>query len=124
MDRTGLNKTLLDHLEAMPNVKLLFNHKLVGADFRKKTAWFEHRTKSPEEQGDEFEINFDLMIGAEGPSPLVAIMPGIIIGSGVVGLIWGEVLRRRHLDVYRAMQHEDQIPESQELPVVANHPHS
>lgn len=66
MDRTGLNKTLLDHLEAMPNVKLLFNHKLVGADFRKKTAWFEHRTKSPEEQGDEFEINFDLMIGADG----------------------------------------------------------
>ena len=66
MDRTGLNKTLLDHLEAMPNVKLMFNHKLVGADFRKKTAWFEHRTKSPEEQGDEFEINFDLMIGADG----------------------------------------------------------
>lgn len=69
-------------------------------------------------------VNFDLMIGAEGPSPLVAIMPGIIIGSGVVGLIWGEVIRRLRPDVYRAMQHEDQIPESQELPVVTNHPHS
>ncbi|KAL7779095.1 hypothetical protein CFE70_008598 [Pyrenophora teres f. teres 0-1] len=66
MDRTGLNKTLIDHLEAMPNVKLIFNHKLVGVDFRKKVAWFEHRTKSAEEQGDEFEIRFDLMIGADG----------------------------------------------------------
>jgi len=58
MDRTGLNKTLLDHLEAMPNVKLIFNHKLVGVDFKKKVAWFEHRTKSAEEQGDGFEIPF------------------------------------------------------------------
>ncbi|EUC48067.1 hypothetical protein COCMIDRAFT_88479 [Bipolaris oryzae ATCC 44560] len=66
MDRTGLNKTLLDHLEAMPNVKLMFNHKLVGADFKKKIAWFEYRPKSPEEQGDEFELSFDLMIGADG----------------------------------------------------------
>ena len=66
MDRTGLNKALLDQLEAMPNVKLMFNHKLVGADFRKKIAWFEHRPKSAEEQGDEFEITFDLMIGADG----------------------------------------------------------
>ncbi|KAF2856699.1 kynurenine 3-monooxygenase-like protein [Plenodomus tracheiphilus IPT5] len=66
MDRTELSKTLLDHLEAMPNVKLIFNHKLVGVDFEKKVAWFEHRTKSIEQQGDEFEINFDLMIGADG----------------------------------------------------------
>ena len=66
MDRTGLNKTLLDHLEAMPNVKLIFNHKLVGVDFQKKVAWFEHRAKSIEQQGDEFEIRFDLMIGADG----------------------------------------------------------
>ncbi|KAH9868396.1 kynurenine 3-monooxygenase, mitochondrial precursor [Plenodomus biglobosus] len=66
MDRTELSKTLLDHLEAMPNVKLIFHHKLVGVDFEKKVAWFEHRTKSIEQQGDEFEINFDLMIGADG----------------------------------------------------------
>lgn len=66
MDRTGLNTILLDYLEAMPNVKLFFNHKVVGVDFRKRVAWFEHRTKSIEEQGDEFEIDFDLMIGADG----------------------------------------------------------
>ncbi|MDN5804067.1 MAG: APC family permease, partial [Microlunatus sp.] len=28
-------------------------------------------------------LNFDVMIGAEGPSPLVIIMPAIIIGAGV-----------------------------------------
>lgn len=66
MDRTGLNKTLLDHLEAMPNVKLIFNHKLVGVDFRRKVAWFEYRPKSIEHQGDETEKNFDLLIGADG----------------------------------------------------------
>jgi kynurenine 3-monooxygenase len=66
MDRTGLNSTLLDHLEAMPNVKLIFNHKLVGVDFKKRIAWFEHRPRSAEEQGDEFEMSFDLMIGADG----------------------------------------------------------
>lgn len=66
MDRTVLNKTLLDHLETMPNVKLFFHHKLVGVDFRNKVAWFENRTKSIEEQGDEMETKFDLMIGADG----------------------------------------------------------
>lgn len=66
-------------------------------------------------------INFDLMIDAEGPSPLVVVMPGIIIGSGIAGLLWGEFLRRARPDVYRAMQNEDQIPASQELPVVADH---
>ncbi|KAL6705841.1 kynurenine 3-monooxygenase, mitochondrial precursor [Coniothyrium glycines] len=66
MDRTGLNKTLLDHLETMPNVKLIFNHKLVGVDFRRKVAWFEYRPKSIEHQGDETEKKFDLLIGADG----------------------------------------------------------
>ena len=39
--------------------------------------------------------NFDLMIDAEGPSALVVVMPGIIIASGILGAIWGEILRRR-----------------------------
>ena len=64
-------------------------------------------------------LNFDLMIGADGPSPLVVVMPGIIIGSGLVGLVWGEILRRRRPDVYAAMDQVDQIPESQEIPIVA-----
>ncbi|CAL8895958.1 hypothetical protein KVA01_16340 [Kocuria varians] len=62
--------------------------------------------------------NFDLLIGVEGPSPLVVVLPGIIIGSGVVDLIWGEILRHTRPDVYDAMSHVGQIPESQEIPVV------
>ncbi len=48
-------------------------------------------------------LNFDVMIGAEGPSVLVIVMPAIILGSGVVGLIWGEVLRRTRPEIFNAM---------------------
>lgn len=66
MDRTGLNKILLDHLESMPQVKIFFNHKLVGVDFKKKIAWFERHTKSDPTRGTEIELKFDFMIGADG----------------------------------------------------------
>lgn len=49
--------------------------------------------------------NFDLLIGATGPSTLVWIMPGIIIAAGVIGLIWGELLRRRSPDTFRGIGH-------------------
>ncbi|KAF2877146.1 hypothetical protein BDV95DRAFT_481878 [Massariosphaeria phaeospora] len=65
MDRTVLNKTLLDHLESLPNVHLFFNHKLVGADFKNHTAWLEHHTPSSSSP-TETEIKFDLLIGADG----------------------------------------------------------
>lgn len=44
----------------MPNVKFFFNHKLAGADFRKRKAWFEVK------HGGEIEVPFDLMLGADG----------------------------------------------------------
>jgi kynurenine 3-monooxygenase len=66
MDRTGLNRTLLDHLNSMPNVKFFFNRKLVSVDFRKKLAWFENRTKTDPAKSDDIEVRFDLMIGADG----------------------------------------------------------
>jgi kynurenine 3-monooxygenase len=66
MDRTGLNKTLLDHLDSMPNVKFFFNRKLVSVDFRNKLAWFENRTKSDPAKSDDIEVPFDLLIGADG----------------------------------------------------------
>lgn len=52
----------------MPNVKLFFNHKLTGADFRSRRAWFEARdvVLSPSGRPREIEITFDLMIGADG----------------------------------------------------------
>lgn len=59
-DRGDLNACLLNVLEAMPNVKLFFNHKLVGADFKAKKAWFEIKDKK------EIEVTFDLCIGADG----------------------------------------------------------
>ena len=49
-------------------------------------------------------MNFDVMIGAEGPSPLVVVMPAIIIGSGVLGLIWGEILRRTKPHVFDGLR--------------------
>ncbi|BDD64120.1 kynurenine 3-monooxygenase, mitochondrial precursor [Monascus purpureus] len=75
VDRAVLNNALLDELEKTPNVKLFFNHKLTGADFRTKKAWFE--LKSPEEahsgtqegglkRAPEIEVSFDFLIGADG----------------------------------------------------------
>ncbi|KAF9735221.1 kynurenine 3-monooxygenase, mitochondrial precursor [Paraphaeosphaeria minitans] len=68
LDRAELNKSLLDHLESMPNVKFFFNHKLLSVDFRKQLAWFDKHNKSeaPEERGTEIEIKFNFMIGADG----------------------------------------------------------
>lgn len=51
----------------MPNVKFFFNHKLAGADFRKRKAWFEqHSGDTPDGRPREIEIDFDLMLGADG----------------------------------------------------------
>lgn len=68
MDRTQLNRALIDHLEAMPNVKFFFKHKMIGVDFKKKSAWFEdrHEKKDLMAQGPEFKLTFDLLIGADG----------------------------------------------------------
>jgi kynurenine 3-monooxygenase len=69
VDRGMLNKTILDMLDDLPNVTLCFQHKLSGADFRRKKAWFEIlSTKSASAPGRprEIEISFDLMVGADG----------------------------------------------------------
>ncbi|CAG8979409.1 hypothetical protein HYALB_00010500 [Hymenoscyphus albidus] len=69
VDRGGLNAALLDELDTMPNVKVIFNHKLTGADFKKHKAWFEviGSTTTPNTgRNREIEIDFDLMIGADG----------------------------------------------------------
>lgn len=64
----------------MPNVKLYFHHKLVGADFNKNTAWFERRDqdtqtdhaqnptqKEPNPKATtEVSVGFDLLVGADG----------------------------------------------------------
>ena len=83
VDRASLNKRLLDALEGLPNVQLHFNHKLTGADFNKKTAWFEQQdhakvtdhAQNPSQNDTlwhgqkrtmELSVDFDLIIGADG----------------------------------------------------------
>lgn len=67
VDRGEINDILLNHLSSLPNVKLFFQHKLTGADFDKKKAWFEIMNKSSSSgRAREIEIDFDLMIGADG----------------------------------------------------------
>lgn len=82
VDRAGLNKQLLDYLEKMPNVTFFFNHKLTGADFERKIAWFEehvplsrdgqkqvlpnHSNMQDHWRAPEIEVRFDLLIGADG----------------------------------------------------------
>ncbi|EDN11339.1 kynurenine 3-monooxygenase [Histoplasma capsulatum] len=83
IDRGRLNELLLDELEKCPNVKLFFNHKLTGADFKNKKAWFELRkpenaagsaaTSTTQDgkpiaftRAPEIEITFDFLIGADG----------------------------------------------------------
>ncbi|GKZ17593.1 kynurenine 3-monooxygenase, mitochondrial precursor [Aspergillus brasiliensis] len=69
VDRGTLNNALLDELSRTPNVKMFFNHKLTGADFRTNRAWLERRTPgtaSTPESVTEIEITFDYLIGADG----------------------------------------------------------
>ena len=82
VDRAGLNKRLLDAVEKLPNVTIHFNHKLTGANFTKKVAWFELQSsevadkaqnsslreagKNGRQRAPEIEVNFDFLIGADG----------------------------------------------------------
>jgi kynurenine 3-monooxygenase len=52
----------------MPNIKFFFNHKLTGADFKNNKAWFtiSRGKTTPGKLDEEIEINFDLLIGADG----------------------------------------------------------
>ncbi|ROW14168.1 hypothetical protein VPNG_04293 [Cytospora leucostoma] len=65
-DRGALNKRILDVLEGMPNVHFFFNHKLTGADFRRRKAWFEVKNGTDDGRPKEVEVSFDLMLGADG----------------------------------------------------------
>jgi kynurenine 3-monooxygenase len=74
VDRGNLNKQLLDEIDALPNVKLHFNHKLTGADFLKRKAWFEQKSASPQtadqdqtmNRPKEIEVDFDITLGCDG----------------------------------------------------------
>ena len=62
-------------------------------------------------------VNFDLMIDAEAGSALIYIMPGLIILSGVLGLIWGEIIQRRRPQDYEEMRHQDMLSDDEEIAI-------
>ena len=68
VDRGGLNKVLLEKLDGLPNVHFFFHHKMTGADFRRRKAWFEVQNSAKDSNGrsSETEVDFDFMIGADG----------------------------------------------------------
>lgn len=45
-------------------------------------------------------LNFDVMIGSDGVTPLVVVMPALILASGVIGWARGEYLRRSRPAVF------------------------
>ncbi len=51
-------------------MKIFFDHKLVGADFKRNLAWFERRAPAADSSThippSEIEVSFDFMIGADG----------------------------------------------------------
>ncbi|GAA4911616.1 APC family permease [Nesterenkonia rhizosphaerae] len=52
-------------------------------------------------------FNFDVMIDADGFSPLVILIPGIIVASGLLGLAWGAYLKSSRPDIYREISRAD-----------------
>lgn len=61
-------------------------------------------------------MNFDLMMESEDPL-MIWIMPAIIIGSGVIGLIWGEVLIRRGTGTLHAISGTEPTEQSVATPL-------
>lgn len=49
-------------------------------------------------------FNFDVMIDSASSSALVVILPGVIVGSGVVGLLWAQYLRVQRPEVYAGVR--------------------
>lgn len=57
-------------------------------------------------------LNFDVMIGSDGVTPLVVVMPAFIILSGVVGWGRGEYLRQRHPGIFENIGSGHPAPEA------------
>jgi kynurenine 3-monooxygenase len=69
VDRGALNKMLLDQLGQLGNARLFFHHKLTGADFRRRKAWFEVHggfQSQLAERPQETEVEFDIVLGCDG----------------------------------------------------------
>lgn len=49
-------------------------------------------------------VNFELMIGDTGPRALVWVIPGFVILSGVLGILYGEFLRQTDPEAYEELR--------------------
>ena len=49
--------------------------------------------------------NFPLMLGQEEPDATTFVLPGIVLVAGVIGIVWGLVLRTRKPALYRQIGH-------------------
>jgi hypothetical protein len=45
-------------------------------------------------------VNFDVLIGTEGTSPLSWILPAVALVPGVLGVLWGLYLKSARPQVY------------------------
>lgn len=50
-------------------------------------------------------MNFQLMLGQEVPDATTFILPGMLFAAGIIGTIWGYVLKSRNPNVYRNIGH-------------------
>ena len=67
IDRSDLNSALIEELSTFPNVRLMFNHKLIRADLKSRKIDFEIVSKSSTEpKKTKTGVDFDLLIGADG----------------------------------------------------------
>ncbi|CAA7271785.1 unnamed protein product [Cyclocybe aegerita] len=66
IDRALLNEGLLEEVAASPNVRILFNHKVIAADFDDQTLTIRDTTSSA-----EFSSHFDFCIGADGSFSII-----------------------------------------------------
>ena len=50
-------------------------------------------------------MNFPLMMGQEEPDVTTFVLPGLIFAAGIIGIIWGLVLRGSRPELYRQIGH-------------------
>jgi amino acid transporter len=48
-------------------------------------------------------VNFNVLIGSEGFSPLSWILPALVVVPGIAGLLWGLRLKKNRPDIYRGI---------------------
>ncbi|KNZ74195.1 Kynurenine 3-monooxygenase [Termitomyces sp. J132] len=66
IDRALLNEVLLQEAATIGNISIFFNHKVIAADFIER-----HITVRNSESGEEYSVNFDLCIGADGSYSII-----------------------------------------------------